>query len=502
MNIPILLRTIIHLRPQQIYYQFLKRFIKPHYRPVLSPTGERQGMSVPCIFKPKCWDGEMFNFLNLKAEFRSWNDMERGALWCYNLNYMDWLMQDGLRKEEGLAWIDRFISDMSTIRMGLDPYPIALRSINWVKFFIIHPDAANDERENCLYSQLNLLERKLEYHLLGNHLLEDAYALYIGAVYFKDTRLLNRAERLLLGQLSEQILTDGAHYEQSPMYHCILLDRLLDCINFRSTASLREVASSMLGHLESIVWSDKTIPLFNDAAYGIAPSPQQLFDYAVRLNLSWTSVALADSGYRHLRGKGFEAIIDVGGMTAKYQPGHSHADTFSYELRKENIPIIIDTGISTYNKTARRQYERSTIAHNTVSVDRRNSSEVWGGFRVGGQAIVSVDIDTSNEIKATMDGYLGVKHTRRFLTQSDGLCIKDYLFRPSAAISYIHLAPNVNVVSINKDSVVTNQCVIRIEGADSIETEKVQISKEYNLFQNTTLLKIYFSSSVTYKIEL
>ena len=43
--------------------------------------------------------------------------------------------------------------------------------------------------------------------------------------------MYDKASCLLYKELDEQILPDGSHYEQSPMYHCILLDRLLDCYN-------------------------------------------------------------------------------------------------------------------------------------------------------------------------------------------------------------------------------------------------------------------------------
>ena len=41
----------------------------------------------------------------------------------------------------------------------------------------------------------------------------------------------------------------------------------------------------------------------------------------------------------------------------------------------------IDTGTSTYAAGPVRDRERSTAAHNTVEVDRRDSTEVWGAFR-------------------------------------------------------------------------------------------------------------------------
>ena len=39
--------------------------------------------------------------------------------------------------------------------------------------------------------------------------------------------------------LQEQVLGDGEHFERSPMYHCIMLYRVLDCYNLvRNNACL------------------------------------------------------------------------------------------------------------------------------------------------------------------------------------------------------------------------------------------------------------------------
>ncbi len=150
---------------------------------------------------------------------------------------MDWLCQEEASRETGEKWIDKFIADLPSNRVGLAPYPIALRGINWVKFISIHYDAIPDSKRqrwnDSLYAQYRLLSRRLEYHLEGNHLLENAYSLFIASIYFADRRLYKKSSKLLIKELDEQILPDGAHFEQSPMYHCILLDRLLDCTTSR-----------------------------------------------------------------------------------------------------------------------------------------------------------------------------------------------------------------------------------------------------------------------------
>ena len=493
MNFPLIYRTVKHLKPTQVFYQVKYRLKKPAYVAKEAPTDgslfQAPRLKTEPIPKYKCVKSETFLFLNLEHEFACWNFTENGMLWAYNQNYFDWINQDGVSVEEGCKWIDRFIEDLPSNKVGLDPYPIALRSINWVKFFCRYPDAATKPRLDSLYSQIKLLEKKLEYHLLGNHLLEDAYALYIGASFFNDQTLLQRAKKLLLSQMEEQVLKDGAHYEQSPMYHCILLDRLLDCINIEKEdgRKLKEsYAARMLGHLESIKWDDGSIPLLNDAANGISPTPSQIFDYAKRLGLEWKAISMKESGYRKLQDKHFEAIVDVGNITATYQPGHTHADTFNYELHIDGKPFVVDTGISTYNKTERRQLERSTVAHNCVSPEETNSTEVWGGFRVGKRCHADITEDTENVIEAIHDGF-GKECRRKFEMKVGSFIVEDWF--DGNAVSYIHLA---------KDA---DEKRVKVEGALSVEPKPWKYSTEYNRFVEGKVIEIRFKGYCRYTIQ-
>ncbi len=439
---------------------------------------------------------EVFNFLNIQDTFSSWNMTEHGMLWAYNLNYMDWLGQEDITQLEGEEWIDRFIKDLPSNKIGLDPYPIALRSINWIKFFYQYPDSATKERLDSLYSQVILLEKKLEYHLLGNHLLEDVYALFIAAIFFNDEKLYIKASKLLRDQLEEQILPDGAHYEQSPMYHCIMLDRLLDCYNISNsnfilnsqddiTCYLKAKAELMLGHLSSIIYKDGSIPLLNDSAYGIAPTSEMLFKYGRCLGLKWNTIPMKECGYRKLKTDKIEAIVDIGNITATYQPGHTHADTFNYELRIDGKPFIVDTGISTYDKTPRRQYERSSAAHNSVIVDGKDSSHVWGGFRVGKRCKVDLIKDNTEEIIALHNGF-SKDCKRRLAIENETFVVEDYY--DGEAISMIHLTDNAD---INR---------ITIEGATKVEMEEGKYSTEYNKFLDCKIMKLLFCNHMKYSI--
>ena len=439
-------------------------------------------------------------------------------LWAYNLNYMDWLLQDGLSYEEGARWIERFIIDLPTNKIGQDPYPTALRIINWIKFICLYSDSIPEKTrldwESSLRAQVDLLTRKLEYHLLANHLLEDICALFIASVYLSDGALGKKASKLLKRELQGQILPDGAHYEQAPMYHCILLDRILDCYNFASAnvdrlsdrsalETLRKVSVAMLGHLESIVYRDRSIPLVNDSAYGIALPYKGLCTYAQALGIDWGSIPLGASGYRWLRNESLEALVDVGNIMATYQPGHTHADSLSYELRIQGQPLVVDTGISTYDKTPRREYERSTRAHNTVVIDGRSSSQTWGGFRVGRRAKTTLLLDTDNRIRARHDGYgKSCIHEREFALMKNGLKVRDSI-PYNHAVSLLHLAPGIRVLSASLTEVhISTGVIIEISGATEVRVTEDYISRYYNRKEQVFVLELYFSKDIEYYIRI
>jgi len=112
-------------------------------------------------------------------------------------------------------------------------------------------------------------------------------------------------------------------------------------------------------------------------------------------------------------------FFDVGPIGPDYQPGHAHADTLTLETSFSGRRLFVDPGTYAYDD-ARRRYDRSTDAHNTVCIDARDTSEVWHIFRVGRRAYahhVSVEFNADGfTAGAAHDGYAslpgGPKHAR------------------------------------------------------------------------------------------
>lgn len=467
-------RTIKHLKPIQIRYR-LRYILRNQLRKLTSHTYPYsipkegytlnliEGLPSSAVFR---FPSKTFTFLNQSHTFRGaidWNFGKFRKLWTYNLNYFDYLHQPDITKEQGLDLIRGFINKIGNNREGLEPYPISLRGINWIKFLSQY-NIGDEQIDNSLYAQYKILLDNLEFHIDGNHLLENGCSLLFGACYFRNEQLWEEARQLISKELEEEILEDGGHYERSVMYHCIILERLLDSYNLLSNNScfpdqdaleqlLAANLQKMLGWLATMQWNNSEVPEVNDHVAEMLPLPRELYNYAERLGLSSPPVALGESGYRKYSASNYEVLADIGNIGPDYVLGHAHSDIFSFLLQINGQEIITDTGTSTYENNQRRQVERSTAAHNTVMIEGKEQNEVWSAFRVGRRGHVQVLQDEPQKVIAQHDGYefLDIIHRRCFEFYEDTITITDYLQggveQTSDAISYLHFSPGVELQS-------------------------------------------------------
>lgn len=522
-NIFRLLNTIKYLKFRQVYFRFfyyarrrLRSWMGFSYfsstpSPITTPLSLKESIHPNYILI----DNE-FTFLNLSHRFEdkiNWNFSVFGKLWTYNLNYFEYLNQKELSQEKGLILIYDFMSQVKLIKDGMEPYPISLRGINWIKFLTQH-QIKDQKIDDLLYVQYTLLMDNLEYHLLGNHLLENAFSLLFAAYYFEDEKIYAKASELLTIQLNEQLLEDGAHFELSPMYHQVMLFRLLDCINLVQNNSwknkeLLEVMCTkvelMFNWLNTVTFENGNIPLFNDSANKITPTTKELLDYKKRLHLlaDIKEIPLTESGYRKIKTESYEMIVDVGDIGPDYIPGHAHSDIFNFELYIDGKPFIVDTGLSTYEANERRAIERSTCSHNTVEVDGKNQSNVWGAFRVAERAQIIDLREKYGIIKATHNGYRkqGILHTRSFEYVEDNITIKDRIQGQNEhiCVSYLHFYPGINITK-EKNVIQCAYATIKFLGSTRIFLDEYEYAPEFNNRQKAVCLKIFFEYELDMQI--
>lgn len=480
MNLLRLFHTVRYLRPVQIYGRVWRRVHRPRLRagPSLEPRALTGTWRPPIAVERRQLTENRFRFLNVEGSVdgpADWNDPEADRLWLYNLHYFDDLRAaDAASRVAGQrALVERWIHENPVgSGIGWQPYPTSLRIVNWIKWALAGNEAPPGFGES-LATQAEHLVRRLEHHLQGNHLLANAKGLVFAGLYFEGQRAEHWCRRglsLLEQQLAEQVLSDGGHFERSPMYHALILEDVLDVLNaagaLRSQAEplafpgagLEEIASKMLGWAATMTHPDGEVPFFNDAAIGVAPPPDALAQYAGRLGISTRAVPgdgvehLAASGYIRLGAGPATAFLDVAAIGPDYIPGHAHADTLSFELSLGSQRVLVNSGTSCYGSSAERLRQRSTLAHNTVCIDGESSSEVWGGFRVARRArpfdLRIEDVGQGARVSCSHDGYRRLPgrpvHRRTWSLDPRGLRVEDEISGGfSRAVASYHLAPAV-----------------------------------------------------------
>jgi len=468
-------RTLRHLKPVQVTGRLRMKLIRPAL-PAATAAPRRATVgpwAIPAEKPQSLLGPARFRALSHEAEIsgpQAWNDSRHTKLWLYNLHYFDDLAgtPDATRDGWRAALISRWIAEnLAAGGNGWEPYPTSLRIVNWIKWALAGHDPG-PEALASLSRQVRWLMLRLEWHLLGNHLFANAKALVFAGLFFAGDEAdtwLAQGLAILKRELDEQILADGGHFERSPMYHAIILDDVLDLINIARAfgqssdpvlARLPAIAARMGTWLAAMTHPDGGISFFNDAAFGIAPTPADLAAYAARLGLRVApapgSLDLAASGYARLARGPAVALIDCAAIGPDYLPGHAHADTLAFELSVHGARIVVNGGTSVYGEGPERLAERATAAHSTVEIAGQNSSEVWGGFRVARRARIverSVMPDAGTAA-AAHDGYARLAgkpvHRRNWRITDSRLTITDTVTGGTApAIARFHLHPAIAV---------------------------------------------------------
>lgn len=477
-HIGLYFHTLRYLKPEQFIWRAWYKLYRP--RPDLRPAPGLRETSViwvaPARRAPSMIGPDRFRFLNLEADIDrpgAWDAPELSRLWRYNLHYFDDL--NAADAEHRNAWHHRLIHRWLIANppgqgTGWEPYPTALRIVNWIKWALAgnHP---TPRMRHSLAVQARWLAKILEWQLLGNHLFINAKALVIAGLFFEGPEAeawLAKGLAILARETPEQVLPDGGHFERSPMYHALALEDVLDLINIsrayaagiseshrQLAASWPALANQMRRFLANLCHPDGEIAFFNDAALGIAPTKDDLESYAARLGLQKRPkdgtrlTRLDDSGYIRIDHQDALAFLDVAPVGPDYLPAHAHADTLSFEVSLFGRRVLVNSGTSIYGCGEERERQRGTPAHNTVVIDGKNSSQVWAGFRVARRArpfdLKVAGDDETVSVSCAHDGYRHLPgrpiHRRRWRFTPRGLKLTDIVegtFKTAQARFYLH----------------------------------------------------------------
>jgi uncharacterized heparinase superfamily protein len=459
-----------------------------------------------------------FEFLNRRRKYDQhvqWNDESVSHLWRYHLHYFSYAIDLGCMWR--VSGEERFYDTFKTLvidwirgnaRIGRGdawhPYTISQRLVNWsYAFSLFRPRLSNDREMEQLFFESYLVQAfylldHLELDVLGNHLIENARALIFAGLLLEGTHVncfLDTGLKILCKQLEEQILSDGGHYERSPMYHQIVLRDVLEIIQLLITHNIPvpEIITSkaklMIEFQNQTLHPDGGIALLNDSALNFASDAQtiRLFGRSLNLCETWkgdklrspfdfclinikadstdmstirrprvhqvTHFVSADTGYYVYRDRDTFLITDFGEPCPDFLPAHAHADFGTFELSVRGSRWVVDSGVYEYQGPLRNIY-RGTEAHNCLVVDGHNQSDVWASFRMGNRAKpLDVQFAQKEGIWAVAGGHSGysrmkVNVRRKFFVLERSIlvvldevkCSGEHLLQ-----TYIHFHPSIEV---------------------------------------------------------
>lgn len=469
-----LFHTLRYLKWQQfffrIYYPFKRIFFKAkeinaHH---LASSFSQERIQFPHfsinnkLYNP---EGNSFIFLNQSKSFSgpiNWEFDENGLLWTFHLHYFDWLNDPDLSVEARLSTLKEYTGQYKNSYIFNHSYPASLRIINSIKF-LIENEINNERIAKNLYCQASRLAAFPEYEIGANHLLVNGIALIWVGIYFSEPAFEQLGKNILKKELDIQVLNDGIHFEKSPAYQSIIVKDLMCLLillrakpsDFQFNNFLAQKCSLLLSGLSTFLTPDGFYMNFGDANDDMSVLYNELRIVAQNLPLNLSEVKLNESGYRALKSANFSLLFNLGNVISSYQPGHAHADAFSFCLNYKERQIIVDRGVSTYEKSNLRLEEKSTAAHNTICIEKKNTADVWSSFRMGRRAKFYKIENNSRTAVYEHDAYkksFGIIHRRKFEIQEKSIDISDELkgWKNAKAHFFLHFHPDVELVREGK----------------------------------------------------
>lgn len=312
---------------------------------------------------------------------------------------------------------------------------VAIRALNWAMALeLLHATGKVDGARlarvyETLFDHGGFIEQNLEnkYEVTSNHFLSNVVGLYGVAVVFADLpagqRWLAACRAWLEQEMQVQVLDDGADYESSVPYHRLVTElflsgwRLAQSTGAPLSVGYRDRLIQMLVFFGSVLRPDGRVPQVGDAddgrvhvfsEYGtwspqdgrhlLAAGAAQFPDTGLtppgyawgQWEAAWWGLddpppalpsrdvarLFPEAGLAIVRdGRDYLAITN-GRVGTNGFGNHKHNDLLSFEFHQHGVPLIVDPGSYVYTSDPdARNWFRSTLAHNTLTVDGTEQNE-------------------------------------------------------------------------------------------------------------------------------
>lgn len=379
-------------------------------------------------YNEKYW---RFNFYNLQ--------ISRDLIFAYRSTGKKKYLKKLIELSE--SFID---NGMDKIHSWDDFHAVAFRTMNLVNIWAELKSQGNlssklaKKFQEALRIHGYFLQERKHYESLQNHGVNEAAALLLLAENFKnlpESKLwMETAIVRIRDGLETLVDSDGVLVENSPYYEFYVLEKYWQINtyakknNINLSSEFDAKIKKMTNYCTYILRPDSTIPeisaslkrrISNNGVYKEIAEEHPELKYVLTQGQEGTepslnSVEHPTAGQTIMRsgwekGEKFlnqtQLIFNVG----SYRTTHSHFDQLSFTLFGSGIPLLIDSGLYTYDHNELRNYFYGTSAHNTVVVD--NKDQLPGSTTIG-QSYQGQDYYYQS---AESELYPGVKHNRAIL---------------------------------------------------------------------------------------
>lgn len=449
------------------------------------------------------------------------------------------------------SWIDsvelanpEFKDCARTIEMGL-------RCINWIKtieLFEREYKFDEDFKEkvyNSLKEQCDiLLEIYDDFRTLSNWGVLQNCGLITFAFYYGklDTDYFTVPLKRLEHQCKIQILPDGVHWEQSPMYQNEVLNCLLEtAVQFKHhnmeipqfiRESIRKIGFSnfamkkpnhhqpMQGDsddtdLRDIITRCASVLEDEELKFGgfeeidfesIWELDKKSIENYSKLQAKkpdYTSVALQNSGNFYLRDffdeKGNYLWFTCGSIGS----GHGHGDMLHFDLTYKGEDFLIDSGRYTYVEGNETRIElKNNYSHNTIIMDNQLFSKFNGSWGIGKTPLPLNSMykfdDKFDYVEGGHLGYLdqpipAVSNRKIFYIKPDlWVVVDEFLTRGEHSYKqFFNLDSDVKAELEENHAILKKENTLHMKWSDNVKLSRkdIQISKEYNTLQKSTRIE-------------
>jgi hypothetical protein len=321
-----------------------------------------------------------------------------------------------------------------------------------------------------------MLENK-NYHP-NNHGMMTSIALVQTALVFPDypgsRQWLDVGMERIRERIKADLSKEGVHLEHSAFYHVFFLELVLSIEQFLKIKGISlfdpgvNIVEDMKRHVAYLVMPNGKLPLLGDTSM---QKVVKTYDHPwITYSLSRgrkgtrppnTSKVYPDAGLAVLRDKWNRGNTFLDTTYLVFQSGfhsraHKHADDLGFILYSHGEDIFTGPGVYAYDTSNYRQYMKSTMAHNSLTVDGKNYPIIKdnvGKARITGYKLA--DKFDFVQGRHTMYKKVSLKRSLILIRPSTIMIIDEVLSDKEHSIQQIfNLAPGARDLEFDRDRVV------------------------------------------------